>query len=127
MNHQPDKLFAALTAALIAKHTGEAQQHEPENDVDVNDFLDIVAAGNTDPDDLACMARRLLSKRRPPKTEEEYVASMGMNCPSCDSTSIRVTDTYPENSGVLNHVHCADCGAQWKEFYELQGYFGLTR
>lgn len=127
MNHQPDKLFAALTAALIAKHTGEAQQHESENDVDVNDFLGIVAAGNTDPDDLARLARRLLSKRRPPKTAKEYVASMGMNCPSCDSTSIRVTDTYPENSGVLNHVHCADCGAQWKEFYELQGYFGLTR
>ena len=119
MNYH-EEILAAIAAAINAKH-------DAEQDVDVNDFLEIVAAGNTDPNDLTRIARRLLSKRRAPTTEEDYVAAMGLKCPSCDSTDTRVDGAYPEIGGVESQVHCDACGAHWKEWYELKGYSQLTR
>lgn len=131
--HYHDATIAAVAAAIAAKESNMSavteadNQNDAERDVDVNDFLELVAAGNTDPDDLAISAHRLLAKRRPPKTVEEYVAAMGLRCPSCDSTDTRVDWTYPEIGGVESRVHCDTCGARWCEWYELKGYGDLTR
>lgn len=131
--HYHDAIIAAVAAAIAAKESNMSavteadNQNDAEQDEDIEDFLDMVASGNTDHKDLAKAARRMMSKRRAPMTQEKYLAEGGLRCPSCSSSSIHTEDNYPVASGIVDIDRCDDCGATWRERYELKSYFCLTR
>jgi hypothetical protein len=60
------------------------------------------------------------------KSPEEYAATGGVSCPSCDGIDLdRAPFGYPEGGEVTPWVACESCRFVWQERYVLVGYLNL--
>lgn len=54
---------------------------------------------------------------------EKYVEEMGCICPQCGSTDIQSLNNLEASDGVAwQTINCTDCGAEWRDVYELTGF-----
>lgn len=56
------------------------------------------------------------------KTNEEYVAVGGNECPYCGGTDLYGDSFDMERSTVSQKIFCHDCEAEWADVYTLTSY-----
>ena len=58
-------------------------------------------------------------------TPEQYVDSLGLACPYCDSTKIRTVDDIQADGGCAwQYCVCNTCAKRWAATYNLVGFWG---
>lgn len=60
--------------------------------------------------------------RKAPMTQEEYVASLGIRCPFCNTEEIETSHFDFYDGYAIVDVSCCKCNAEWHETYHLAGY-----
>ena len=60
-----------------------------------------------------------------PLTEAEYVATLGTNCPVCQSTQLEGSSVDIDGGGASQDIYCKTCGASWTDTYTRTGYTNL--
>ena len=58
-------------------------------------------------------------------TDAEYVATLGTNCPVCQSTRFDGAPVEIDGATASQEIWCMNCGASWNDTYTLTGYTGL--
>ena len=58
-------------------------------------------------------------------TDAEYVATLGTNCPVCQSTRFDGGPVEIDGATASQEIWCMNCGASWNDTYTLTGYTGL--
>ena len=53
--------------------------------------------------------------------EEEYVSSLGVVCPQCESGDLQGGDISINDGLALQDMHCNACGIDWTDKYILTG------
>lgn len=62
---------------------------------------------------------------KPVLSNQEYVRSLGVVCPVCQSDNITGGDITVNEGFVLQDVYCSDCESEWTDRYKLIGYDSL--
>ena len=60
-----------------------------------------------------------------PLTDAEYVATLGTNCPVCQSTQLEGSSVDIDGGGASQDIYCKTCGASWTDTYTRTGYTNL--
>ena len=60
-----------------------------------------------------------------PLTDAEYVATLGTNCPVCQSTELEGSSVDIDGGVASQEIWCKTCGASWNDTYTLTGYTDL--
>lgn len=58
-------------------------------------------------------------------TDTEYVATLGTNCPVCQSTQLEGSSVDIDSGVASQEIWCKTCGASWNDIYTLTGYTDL--
>lgn len=58
-------------------------------------------------------------------TDAEYVATLGTNCPVCQSTQLEGSSVDIDGGFASQEIWCKTCGASWNDTYTLTGYTNL--
>ena len=58
-------------------------------------------------------------------TDAEYVATLGTNCPVCQSTHFDGGSVEIDGATASQEIWCMACGARWNDTYTLTGYTNL--
>lgn len=59
-------------------------------------------------------------------TSDEYAKDGGQSCPACGSGDIAATRPEADGPAASSEVECEECGATWRDAYELTGYYDLV-
>lgn len=51
--------------------------------------------------------------------EKRYIKKGGSKCPVCGSTNVEGDSFEADGGEVWQEVGCAQCGAQWMDYYRL--------
>lgn len=66
-------------------------------------------------------------RRKKVLTPAEYVTQQGVYCPRCHSDKIDGGKFEETETGGIQHIRCAACGATWHDILRLVGYDDLTK
>jgi len=62
------------------------------------------------------------------KTDEQYIKTSGLQCPSCGAYEVTSIDHVETDSGsAWQEVNCDSCKSTWQDIYTLTGYDNLKR
>ena len=62
------------------------------------------------------------------KTNEQYIKTSGLQCPSCEAYEVTTTDHVETDGGFgWQEVRCDSCEATWQDVYTLTGYDNLEK
>lgn len=111
--------WSAMTASKMEEETNDPLLSAAKNLLDLLDGNNVKNLPPMAMDDL----RKIVAQKDREKIERDYVANLGINCPSCGNTDDISGHAWNVESGTATQeVYCHNCHATWLDVYTLSGF-----